>query len=80
LTTKDVNDILIEENYYEYDNNNNIIKENDKIFTYDALNRIKTNNNTEYDYDAAGNILSKSILEGVTLKVTGYAYTIKINC
>jgi RHS repeat-associated protein len=77
LTTKDVNDILIEENYYEYDNNNNITKENDKVFTYDALNRIKTNNNTEYDYDAAGNILSKSILEGVTLKVTSYTYNDK---
>ncbi|MDD2377026.1 MAG: hypothetical protein PHO88_06135 [Clostridia bacterium] len=77
LTTKDVNDILIEENYYEYDSNNNITLENAKVFTYDALNRIKTNDGTEYNYDAAGNILSKSILEGTTLKVTAYVYNDK---
>jgi RHS repeat-associated protein len=77
LTTKDVNDILIEENYYEYDNNNNVTKENSKVFTYDALNRIATSDDTEYDYDGAGNILSKSILDGSTLKVTGYSYNEK---
>jgi RHS repeat-associated protein len=77
LTTKDVNDILIEENYYEYDSNNNITKENDKIYTYDALNRIKTSNGTEYDYDSAGNILTKSILEGNTIKTIGYSYNAK---
>ncbi len=77
LTTKDVNDILIEENYYEYDSNNNITKENDKIYTYDVLNRIKTSDGTEYDYDATGNILTKSILEGNTIKTIGYSYNAK---
>lgn len=77
LTTKDVNDILIEENYYEYDNNNNIIKDNSKVFTYDALNRIKTSNNTEYTYDVSGNILTKSLITGNVIKVTGYSYNAK---
>ena len=77
LTTKDVNDILIEENYYEYDSNNNVTKENDKVYTYDALNRVKTSNNTQYEYDTSGNILTKSVLEGTLLKVTGYVYNAK---
>ncbi|MCX8075389.1 MAG: RHS repeat-associated core domain-containing protein, partial [Clostridia bacterium] len=77
LTTKDLSDILIEEDYYEYDNNNNILKENDKIYTYDALNRLKTAQNTEYSYDMAGNILSKSELDGNDLKVTTYEYNAK---
>lgn len=77
LTTKDESDIVIEENEYEYDANNNITKDNNKVYTYDALNRIKTSNNTEYTYDEAGNILSKTELAGNTIKLTSYTYNAK---
>ncbi len=77
LTTKTKSGILIEENSYEYDANNNILKDNSKVYTYDALNRIKTTNDTEYTYDKSGNIASKTVIDGNTIKATTYIYNAK---
>ncbi len=81
LTTKDKSGNIIEENYYEYDSNNNVLKDNAKTYTYDALNRIHTAidnaKTTTYTYDAAGNILTKATLDGVNLKTVSYVYNEK---
>ena len=81
LTTKDKSGNIIEENYYEYDSNNNVSKDNEKAYTYDALNRIHTAienaKTTTYTYDAAGNILTKITQDGLNLKTVSYVYNAK---
>ena len=77
LTTTDESGILLEEHKYEYDSNNNVLKEDDKNYTYDALNRIKTSDNTTYSYDLAGNILTKTTIDGTNTTVISNTYDSK---
>ena len=55
---------VIDKYTYTYDNNNNILKENNKSYTYDSLNRLNTvtenGKKVTYTYDNSGNILEKT--------------------
>ncbi|MDD3304365.1 MAG: DUF6531 domain-containing protein, partial [Clostridia bacterium] len=75
LTTKDSNGNIITSNHYEYDNNNNQTKDNEKTFAYDALDRIKAVNGIDtYTYDDVNNITSKKETDGA---VKAYTYNAK---
>ena len=55
---------VIDKYTYTYDNNNNILKENNKSYTYDSLNRLNTvtenGKKVTYTYDNSGNISEKT--------------------